>query len=58
MGKTKTARELLEQLELAELKEYPEELRDQAQTMLLSRHLALLGAMRKAARRGRERPRA
>lgn len=58
MGKTKSARELLEQIELAELREYPEGVREEAQKLLLSRHLALLGAMRKAARRPREKLRA
>lgn len=57
MGKTKSARELLEMIEAAELREYPEELREEAQRLLLSRHLALLGAMRKAASRSREKVR-
>lgn len=57
MGKTHTAKELLEKIELAELREYPEELRDEAQKLLLSRHLAVLGALRKAARRTREKMR-
>lgn len=51
MGKTTTARELLDRLERAEMKDYSEEVRDEAQALLLSRHLALLGALRKAARR-------
>jgi hypothetical protein len=51
MAKNHTARGLLEKIERAELREYPEELRDEAQTLLLSRHLALLGALRRAARR-------
>ncbi|MDX6768174.1 MAG: hypothetical protein SF051_01465 [Elusimicrobiota bacterium] len=46
MGKTHNAKELLEQLELSEAQEYPEEARDEAQALLLSRHLALLKAMR------------
>lgn len=53
MGKTKSARELLEQIEMAELREYPEGVREEAQKLLLSRHLALLSSMRKAASRAR-----
>lgn len=54
MGKTHNAKELLEQIEMAELKEYPEEARDEAQALLLSRHLALLKTMRRE-RRGVDR---
>lgn len=48
MAKNPTARELLDKIEKAELRDYTEEVRDEAQTLLLSRHLALLTAMRKA----------
>ena len=58
MGKTVSARELLEQLEFAEMKQYPDDVREEAQKLLLSRHLALLEAMRKAADRQRGKPRA
>ena len=51
MAKNHTARELLDKIERAEMKDYSEEVRDEAQTLLLSRHLALLGALRRAARR-------
>jgi hypothetical protein len=54
MGKTHSAKELLEQIEMAELLEYPEEARDEAQALLLSRHLALLKVMRRD-RRGVDR---
>lgn len=47
MGKTKNARQLLEEIELAEMREYPESARDEAQRLLLSRHLALLKAARR-----------
>lgn len=47
MGKTRSARQLLEEIERAELRDYPEEAREEAQTLLLSRHLALLEAMRR-----------
>lgn len=58
MGKTVSARELLEQLEFVSMKEYPDEVREEAQKLLLSRHLALLEAMRKAADKQRGKPRA
>lgn len=48
MAKNPTARELLDKIEKAEMRDYSEEVRDEAQTLLLSRHLALLTAMRKA----------
>lgn len=51
MAKNPTARELLDKIEKAELREYSEEVRDEAQTLLLSRHLALLTAMRRHAPR-------
>jgi hypothetical protein len=48
MAKNPTARELLDKIEKAEMRDYSEEVRDEAQTLLLSRHLALLTAMRRA----------
>lgn len=48
MAKNPTARELLDKIEKAEMREYSEEVRDEAQTLLLSRHLALLTAMRRS----------
>lgn len=59
MGKTtRSARQLLEEIERAELQDYPEEAREEAQKLLLSRHLAILDAMRRPGQRrhARRRP--
>lgn len=58
MGKTRSARQLLEEIERAEMRNYPEEAREEAQRLLLSRHLALLEEMRRPGERrhARRRP--